>query len=238
MIIYRNIEVRTILAITLVAIGCQAAEPDESLGELQHFLDEVVESGTAGVSLRVAHGDAHWSGVAGVSNVEHQVDLQPGDSFPIFSVTKTFTAVVALQLIDEGRLSFDDTLGALLAGTRHGEDIERIPHGGDATIRQLLNYSSGFYDYGNSMEFLHETVGTDADFSKRWSIDELLSFAQDEKNAPTGTPGSTFSYTSTGYLLLGLVIEEIEKEPLEDVLARRLFQPLRFRASRTSGFLK
>ena len=190
----------------------------------------------AGVVLHVAHEDRQWTGGAGVSSVENQIDLNAADSFPVFSVTKTFTAAMTLQLVDEGRLSMNDTLGELLSAKEHAERIARIPHAQEATVRQLLNYSSGFYDYGNSMAFLMETVGTNADFSKQWTIDDLLAFAADPRNPPTGIPGSSFAYTSTAYLFLGLVIESIENKPLEEVMAERIFLPLKMRHSYLASY--
>jgi D-alanyl-D-alanine carboxypeptidase len=209
---------------------------DDSFGRLEQYLDEVVALGVPGIVLHVAHDNRQWAGASGFADVEREIELQPGDSFPIFSVSKTLTAAVTLQLVDEGRLSMTDILGDLLPGTEDADRLARVPHARDATVRQLLNHSSGFYDYGNSMAFLRATVGTDADFSRPWTIDDLLAFAEDPENAPTGLPGQGFSYTSTGYLLLGLAIEAMEKKPLEQVMAERLFEPLQMNNSYLTNY--
>ena len=228
---------RRIWAVSIFFVfGSAAGERGNSFAELQQFVDGVVDTGVPGLVLRVAHDGTEWVGAAGVADVEQQVEMRSGTTFPVFSVTKTFTAAVTLQLIDEGKLSFEDTLGNLLSATSHAERVRAIPYGEEATVRQLLNYSSGFFDYGNAMDFLHATVGTEADFSRQWTIDDLLAYAQDERNEPAGPPGSAFSYSSTGYLLLGLVIEEIEQQPLEAVLSERIFRPLDMQRSYLTSY--
>ena len=231
---------------SLPAVAANAALPVDML---QQYLDDAVASGAPGIVLAVSdHGD-QWAGVAGYSSIEHRQELRIEDSFPVFSVTKTFTAVAALQLVEEGALSLDDRLGELLPATNQPAAYDQIPYVRQITIRELLNHTSGIYDYGNSMEYLLATVGNGADFSREWQDEDIFSYAHADRNAPAGEPGSVVSYSSTGYRLLDLVIEAIENKPLAKVLEERIVVPLglsstylpsyeNWRAADVTGYIK
>ena len=97
----------------------------------QAALDRVVAAGAPGA---IALVDGHAT-TAGVADVRTGRPLRAGDPVRIGSVTKSFTAVVALQLVGEGRLSLDDSLGERLPGV--------LPYGDEITLRQLLDHRSG-----------------------------------------------------------------------------------------------
>jgi D-alanyl-D-alanine carboxypeptidase len=214
------------LSILALALSSTALGQELPTDILQGYVDDVAASEVPGVVLLVSGHGEDWASAAGFSSIENQTKLGLNDSFPVFSVTKTLTAVTILQLIEEGRLSFDDTLGEVLLSKRTNESIDNIPNVAQITIRQLLNHSSGIVDFGNTIEYLRATLGTGTDYSKEWSTEELLSYAHVGRNEPKGAPGGAFSYSSTGYLLLGIVIEEIEQQSLPSVFDRRIFTPL------------
>ena len=234
------------LSRSLSAVAADAALP---IDRLQQYLDDAVASGAPGIVLAVSGQGVQWAGIAGYSSIEHQQKMRIEDSFPVFSVTKTFTAVAALQLVDEGALSLDDRLGELLPATNQPAAYDHIPYVRQVTIRELLNHTSGIYDYGNSMEYLLATVGNGADFSREWQDEDIFGYAHTDRNEPTGEPGSVVSYSSTGYRLLGLVIEAIENKPLGKVLEERIVAPLglsstylpsyeNWRAADVTGYIK
>jgi D-alanyl-D-alanine carboxypeptidase len=138
--------------------------------------------------------------------------------YRIGSVTKTFVAAVVLQLAAEGRLRLDDPVERWLPGL--------VPNGAVITLRMLLNHTSGLYNYSDDPTLLAEFRG---DELGRWTPRELLSFAF--SHPPLFAPGSSSSYSNTGYVVLGLVVEAITGTPLDAVLRERLFQPLRLRAT-------
>ena len=132
--------------------------------------------------------------------------------FRAASNTKTMTAAVIVQLIQEGRLSFDDLISKY---------VQDVPNGDKITITQLLKMRSGLYNYTNAPE-LAESLDLDPD--KVWTMEELRDMAF--KRPPHFAPGAEFEYNNTNYLLLGLVAEKIEGKPLAGIFRDRLFGPL------------
>ncbi|WP_287103492.1 serine hydrolase domain-containing protein [Mesorhizobium sp.] len=128
------------------------------------------------------------------------------------SNTKTMTAAVIVQLVQEGKLGFDDLISKYVQG---------VPNGDKITIRQLLKMRSGLYNFTNAPE-LAESLDHDPD--KVWTTKEVLALAFDR---PTHfEPGAQFEYNNTNYYLLGLVAEKIGGQPLASIFQDRLFGPL------------
>ena len=150
-----------------------------------------------------------------------QGDAAPGqpatldDHFRIGSTTKTFTAAVILQLVDEGELSLDDTIGTLLPDLAAAH-----PEIADITVESLLRMKSGIQDYLN----VPDSVVADivADPSRVWEPEELIDAALQLDLEPQGTSG----YSTTNYIILQLIAESIEGTPLPASIQTRLLDPL------------
>jgi D-alanyl-D-alanine carboxypeptidase len=132
--------------------------------------------------------------------------------FRAASNTKTMTASVIVQLIQEGRLNFNDPISKY---------VRDVPNAAKITISHLLKMRSGLYNYTNAPE-LAESLDHDPD--RVWTMDELHHMAF--KRPPHFAPGAEFEYNNTNYLLLGLVAEKIEGQPLARIFQDRLFGPL------------
>jgi len=122
------------------------------------------------------------------------------------------TAAVIVQLVQEGKLSFDDLISRYVDG---------VPNGDEITIRQIITMRSGLYNFTNAPE-LAESLDKDPD--KVWTADEVLGMAF--KRPPDFAPGAEFEYSNTNYYLLGLVAEKIDGKPLSTIFQDRLFGPL------------
>jgi D-alanyl-D-alanine carboxypeptidase len=133
--------------------------------------------------------------------------------FRVGSVTKTFTATIALQLVDERKLGLSDTLEEHLPGV--------VPRGNEITIRQLLQHRSGLVNYTDG-PYLSWLKGASRSPSTR-PID-LLRFAGSRQLS--FEPGSQFRYSNTNYIALGLVIEQVTGSPYAHELEQRIFRPL------------
>ena len=132
--------------------------------------------------------------------------------FRAASNTKTMTAAVIVQLAQEGKLRFNDPIS---------EYVQDVPNGDNITIAQLIKMRSGFYNYSTAPE-ISESLDHDPD--RVWTNKELLAIAF--KHPPNFAPGAEFEYCNTNYILLGLVAEKIEGQPLARIFQRRLFEPL------------
>jgi D-alanyl-D-alanine carboxypeptidase len=148
----------------------------------------------------------------GVANLETGEPMDTKDRVRIASITKTFTATVVLQLVDDKNLGLDDHLS---------EFVEGIPNGEQITIRQLLNMTAGVYDYFEDPEFIAWMYG---DPRTPFSTDAMLEIAR--RHGPEFPPGQAWGYSNTNYTLLGLIIEKVTGRPVEAVVKDRILDRL------------
>jgi len=133
----------------------------------------------------------------------------------IGSVTKAFVTTALMELAEEGRLSLDQPIADYVAGVPGGEAI---------TLRQLGNMTSGLSDYFANERFSFEYLT-----GETFTPEELLGLGLELP--PHAPPDTTWWYSNTNTVLLGVVIERVTGEPLADVLAKRVFAPLGLRES-------
>jgi D-alanyl-D-alanine carboxypeptidase len=168
-----------------------------------------------GVSAAIIFDSETFLGTSGYSNIETLDKIEPDTLFPIYSITKTFIATIILQLSEEGLLNIDDTIGSWLDlpekySTRINDKI---------TIRQLLNHTSGIYDYSkNPLMYLLILLYP----NKEWTHEEALDFVC----KPYFAPGTGWHYSSTNYILLGMIIEEATNSSVLTELHSRIFEHL------------
>jgi CubicO group peptidase (beta-lactamase class C family) len=173
--------------------------------------DEVAATPIAGVSIAVVKGrDTIALRGYGLADVENEVPASADHIFRIGSITKQFTSAAIMQLVDKGRLSLDDTLGAMLPGMPTA--WHRV------TLRQLLNHTSGIPSYTD--------IGPR--WARRWredmSVDTIVGLvAKDSLNFPIG---SRWRYNNTGYVLLGLILEKAAGKPYATLMEEQIFKPL------------
>lgn len=223
---FRRITVRVAIAVTISAMGVVPATADASptrpsgpaRGDIVKELDAIVEAGAPGVIAHVRDGQREWNLAAGESDLWTHRRARVDDRVRIGSVTKTYIAVLLLQLAGEGRLSLDDSVEKWLPGVvrGHGNDGRKI------TIRMLLNHSSGLPDYLADVFPMYFTTGN---WDTRLSPQQLVAKAMDHH--PVYPPGSDSTYSNTGYVLAGMVIEAVSKHSLSQELRQRITRPLR-----------
>ncbi|WP_133135992.1 serine hydrolase domain-containing protein [Legionella rowbothamii] len=129
--------------------------------------------------------------------------------FDIGSITKSFTSLMLLQLQAEGKLSLEDHLDKWLP---------QYPHWRDVTLRQLLNMTSGIPNYSVDDDFNKKM---EANLSRVWTDEELLSYAHPEKPLPKHRK-NTYEYSNTNYILAGKVIEKVTGDTFANQLKLRI----------------
>lgn len=152
-------------------------------------------------------GQGTWERAHGVSHGTTPIttDMYMG----IGSNTKTYISVLMLLLQEQGKLDLDDTIGTWITHPN-------IP--GEITIRQMLNHTSGLHSYTNSSNFGNYIMN---DYTRVWPPDSALNLVE----APTGTPGGTWDYSNTNYLLAGLIIEQVTGKKSYQVLRDEILTP-------------
>ena len=179
---------------------------------LQATLDKVrAKLGIPGVSVAIVWDDGRrWLGASGLRDVAARDPMTTDTGFALASISKTFTAAVVLQLVEEGRLRLDQPVAPLLPA--FGLD-RRI------TVRMLLDHTSGLPDF-----FFGK--GIDAALQARpgatWTAARSWSFVP----AKHAVPGRSWYYSNTNYLLLGELVTAVTGNPVAVEIRRRLLDPL------------
>lgn len=201
----------------LASAGSAATAPPPQEVQLRKALDAVVAAGVPGALVLVRDGDRTVRLASGYGDLARRTPMRVTDRFRIGSDTKTFVATVVLQLVGERKLSLEDTVERRLPGL--------VPNGRHITVRQLLNHTSGLYDYAEDKAFLAQLENP----SKVWAPRALVKIAMQHK--PLFPPGRRWSYSNTGYTLLGLIVEEATGNTLGTELRKRIFEPLSLHAT-------
>jgi D-alanyl-D-alanine carboxypeptidase len=163
-------------------------------------------------------GQGQWLAALGVGDLAVKTPMRTDDQVRIGSITKTMTASIVLQLVDEGRVSLDDPVAKF---------VPEVPNGAAITVRQLLNMTSGLMSYTADEEFNREA---DAHPDTVWTSAELLAAAF--RHPPVFPPGQQFDYSNTNYVLLGVIAERITGQDLPRLFKERLFDRLGMTHSR------
>lgn len=162
-----------------------------------------------------------YSGAFGLANIPYSIANRLDTRFRVASITKLFTAVLVLQLYEQGKLDLDSTIQTYLPDY-DGEAAQRV------TVHQLLNHTSGMLnpDSQPDPEFGHNWLEL---YGKPYTIDQLM--AKFCRGKLVNEPGTVFDYNNTEYIMLGRIIEAITKKPFEAVLHEQILDPLGMSAS-------
>ncbi|MEU4421737.1 serine hydrolase domain-containing protein [Actinoplanes sp. NPDC024001] len=225
----------TVIALTATLVaGASApatAHPPQR-PDYQAAIQAFVDAGFAGMHMRVHDERGEWAGSAGVRRLGTAAKPPVNGHFRIGSTTKTFTATMVLQLVNEGRIGLDDPVADHL--TRFGLD-RRI------TVRMLLQHTSGLFNYTG--EFYPDGTfvpGVPAG-GKDWVDHRLRTYQPDElvrlalAKPARYAPGTTFHYTNTNYTLAGLLVEQVSGHSYAEELRRRILRPLELRGTVAPG---
>jgi D-alanyl-D-alanine carboxypeptidase len=205
----------------LPAPAAQAATPPRST--LQDQVNALQRTGTVGVVAETTSLGHRSYATAGVADIATGAPVRPGDRFRVGSITKTFVATAVLQLVGAGHLSLDDTVGDLLPGVVSGNGND----GGKITVRQLLNHTSGLFDYTRDIPELGSAAGFQAERYTTWTPSQLVALAM--RHAPDFAPGTSFEYSNTNYILAGMIIQKVTGHTWQQEVTRGIIRPLGLR---------
>jgi CubicO group peptidase (beta-lactamase class C family) len=194
----------------------------ELAAELQAILDRIVADGfIPGATLTVSiPGYAPWSGASGYADRSQTQPVTPETRMRMASISKIFTAVVVLQLVEEGRIDLEAPLSAWYP--------DLVPRAEAMTVRQLLSHTTGLYDYLEDSAILARAYRA-PDYW--WQPSELATYAGQRRAlfAP-GAPGA-WDYSSTNYVILGMIVEAVTGNSLAHEIRTRIFTPLKLEAT-------
>ena len=175
---------------------------------------EMARCEVPGIAVGVMHGGRFYAEGFGVTSVENPLPVTPETLFQVGSTSKTVTATVAMQLVDEGRLDLGQRVREYLPwfALRSEEDAARL------TVRHLVTHRGGWQG-----DYFRDTGRGD---------DAIERIVRKMANSPQIAPaGFAFSYNNAGFYVLAHIIETLEGEPFEAVVRRRVFGPLEMHRS-------
>lgn len=156
----------------------------------------------------------------GLRDLRSRERIDERTAFRLASLTKAFTATAIELLVRDGRLRYDDPLTSVLpAFPAYGRAI---------TIRQLLNHTSGLPDYEDLMAAAEKGRAPIWTAERQISDDEVLALLRAEKKGRF-LPGTSWAYSNSGYVVLGLVAARVSGKPFAELLRERIFDPLRMK---------
>ncbi|PHD49358.1 D-alanyl-D-alanine carboxypeptidase [Bacillus toyonensis] len=181
---------------------------------VKNAIRDALQLGYPGILANISKGGKTWSYAAGIADVRTKKPMKADFRFRIGSVTKTFIATVLLQLSGENRLNLDDSIEKWLPGVIQGNGYD----GNQITIRQILNHTTGIADYMNSKDF------DIMDTKKSYTAEEFVKMGI--SLPPEFAPGKGWSYSNTGYVLLGILIEKVTGNSYAEEIENRIIEPL------------
>jgi CubicO group peptidase (beta-lactamase class C family) len=209
-----------VFALPLIALMMTVIQQDDAkrtpkpeseiIAALEDYVESVAEKDGFSGSVAVSDGGKPLLRIGyGLANVEHDVANTPQTKFRIGSITKAFTAITTLILVEQGKLELDDPVS------------KHYPEAPDAwskvTIRNLLNHTSGIPSFTSLASY-------QPGMTKPLSHTEMISQFRD---LPLEfEPGSKFNYSNSGYYVLGYVLELVSGKSYEDLLQELICKPL------------
>lgn len=210
----RSFKVVLILAFTLFYNVCLAQNHNraQQLKKVDSLLENSYQKHNPGVALAIIErGKTIYSGQKGISNMEYKIPITDSTAFHIASVSKQFTAFLAVLLAKESKLSLDDDIRKYLP------ELKGLPY--KISIRQLANHTHGL----PNLHELAQLKGIEPGdrMTHKDVVVMLLHIRQ-----VNFKPGEKFEYNNTGFALLAEIIERVCGKPFQEVLKDRIFTPL------------
>ncbi len=206
---------RYLLCITLLlTLGVGIVHADDTQDLLDEIVSDYIEDDNALV-VYLSTPEGVWTATAGFARDDEATTV--ADRFRIGSMSKTFVAVAALMLVEDGLFALDDPASDWLPDNI----LQNIANTGQVTIRQLLTMRSGIDDYLGTEAFW-EAVEDDPQYE--WTAQDVLTYAY---GLPAlFAPDADFEYANTNYILLQIILEEASGMGLHSLIRERILEPL------------
>ena len=188
-----------------------AAPAATDTARMQKALDQIVDAGVPGALLYTYDKGEVIELQSGLADLAAGTPMGPSTTYRVGSQTKTYVSTAVLQLVARHRIRLDAPARRYLPGL-----LARVPH---VTVRQLLNHTSGIYEFNEDPRVLAPYFA--GDLGHVWKPRQLVRIAL--SNEPVSKPGGAYSYSNTNYVLLGLMIQAVTHRPLGDVLRGGVF---------------
>ncbi|MET8981843.1 serine hydrolase domain-containing protein [Streptomyces sp. NPDC004539] len=191
--------------------------PTADMDGVETALKAAMAQGAPGAMARYVGPYGAQVRTVGVRDRESGAAMDIRARFRIGSVSKTFSSVVLLQLVQEGKLTLDAPVNEYLPGLLPDDRI---------TVRHLMTHRSGLADYTDDM-FEHTVPGFESVRNRVFSYQELLDLSLALPR--TTEPGVSYRYSNTNFVVVGMLIEKLTGTPVAEQYKKRIFKPLGLR---------
>ncbi|MBT5873487.1 MAG: beta-lactamase family protein, partial [Candidatus Latescibacteria bacterium] len=208
-----------LLLITTVfsVVNCSQPTPlSPKAQKIADFMVKLEQDGLFNGAVLVAEkGEVIYRSLHGMRSFAPDKAFQQGDAFRIGSISKPFTAVAVHMLVEQGKLSYDDALSRF---------FPELPYN-EVTIGNLLSHTSGLYDVYEEIEMREAFYTFYGKLTPPYTNKDYLAYMIEMKPELIGGPLELDRYTNTGYVLLGLIVEQLSEQRFDAFLKERIFDP-------------
>jgi len=211
-----------IISVLWLALLCAADCPSQNPEATNSLADSVfaglVKADEPGFAVLLRYGGRNaFMRARGVRDLRSKVKIDTRTNFRLASFTKQFTAMAVIMLVHDGRLRYDQTLTEVFP--------DFPPYGKNITVRNLLNHTGGLPDYEDLMDAPEKLKGPIWSPEHQIQDDEVLTLLEKE-NKGKFAPGTSWSYSNSGYVVLGLIVAKASGQSYGNFLQARIFAPL------------
>ena len=207
----------------IVGIGRRPPKPpatdtkkldDKDIGrELDAFVKKLAEADVfSGTVLLARNGEVVYKGAFGVANKDFNAPNRIDTKFNLGSMNKMFTSVAIAQLVEKGKMSFDDPLSKFIPDFPNAEAAKKIQ------IKHLLSHTAGLGGYFSDR---YDNLSRE----KLRTVDDMMNLARQDEKEIRFEPGSRWAYSNTGMLVLGKVIEVASGKSYFDYVRENIYKP-------------
>ncbi len=215
----RSVLVLLVATFPLLTIGARAQSPVMPLKQqIDAIFTPVTQESDPGLAVAVRKdGRAVYEKGYGLRDLHTKSKIDQRTNFRLASFTKQFTAMAIMLLVHDGKLRYDQTLTDIFP--------DFPTYGKGITIRNLLNHTGGLPDYEDLMDAAEKVKGPLWSPEHQIQDDEALALLKKESKGKF-SPGTSWSYSNSGYVVLGLIVAKASGQSYGDFLHARIFAPL------------
>jgi CubicO group peptidase (beta-lactamase class C family) len=216
----RIVPVCAFAMLILAAMKLSAASPqskDAAERQIDAIFSDVTQPDAPGLAVLVKQdGKIIFEKGYGSRALRSHARIDPATNFRLASFTKQFTTMAVMLLVHDGKLHYDDHLTDIFP--------EFPSYGKPITVRNLLTHTGGLLDYESIMEGEEKANGPIWTAEHQVQDEEVLKLLE-KQTAGKFAPGTSWSYSNSGYVVLGLIVAKVSGMPYRDFLKKRVFNP-------------
>jgi CubicO group peptidase (beta-lactamase class C family) len=197
-----------------------------SFSMLEQFIfEKMAKTKLPGLSAAaIKNGEIIWSKGFGFRDISQGLPMTPHTLCAIGSVTKSFTAVAILQLVEQGKIHLEDPIDKFFP-------FDVRPEGEPIRVWHLLTHSSGIPALAYAESMIRHAIGAGENWLPIASYSDMLAFMQNAQDWAISSPGSRWFYLNEGYVLLSYIIEKTSEMPYAEYVRINIFEPLGMKRS-------